>query len=208
MTKRSKILVAGVALLGLAAAGTATAVQAHERWGGGHHGYHHARGGQSCDMGKWGGGRHGHKGMRAHRKGMHGHGGMHMWRFMERYDANGDKSVTIEEIETVRSDALKKFDADGNGQLSLEEYQALWLDRMHRRMVRDFQRYDVDGDAQVTIEEYVEPAKKRAERFDRNDDGALNRDDRPRPRDGFMGKGKRQGPPPANTDSETDGSSG
>lgn len=168
MTTRSRVLIAGVALIGLAAAGFAATGTAHERSGGVHkkyHGTHHAYAGKR------------HHGMDRHGK-RHGHRMMRF--FMERHDADGDKRVTLEEIETVRTDRVGEFDSDGDGRLSLEEYEALWLDQMRRRMVRSFQRYDVDGDAQVTQEEYVDPVLKRAERFDRNRDGAIDRDDRRR----------------------------
>jgi Ca2+-binding EF-hand superfamily protein len=124
--------------------------------------------------------RHGKDGRWAHMGRKGGHHGFRAARFMETYDTDNDGKVTKEELETVRKDKLAKFDADNDGQLSLDEYQALWVDAMRERIVRSFQRFDSDGDAKVTGEEYQTPMDRMFRRLDRNDDGALSRDDRRR----------------------------
>ncbi|MCV9962471.1 hypothetical protein OIU34_11215 [Pararhizobium sp. BT-229] len=43
---------------------------------------------------------------------------------MKRLDTNGDKKVSLEEIQARTSEAFKTFDADGNGQVTREEIKA------------------------------------------------------------------------------------
>ncbi|MGE4247683.1 MAG: EF-hand domain-containing protein, partial [Parvibaculaceae bacterium] len=112
---------------------------------------------------------------------MHGHHGMGMHRvraFMERYDTNKDGKVTQDEINANRADWLTEFDTDKDGALTLQEFQSLWLKARHERMVREFQRFDRDGDGKVTLEEYQRPLSEIVERMDRNDDGAISKEDR------------------------------
>jgi len=96
---------------------------------------------------------------------------------MERYDADNDKKVTQEEINTNREAWHKEFDANNDGKLSLEEFKQLFLKARAQRIVRQFQRFDRDGDAGVTPDEYLRPMKNMVEMRDRNGDGALSRED-------------------------------
>jgi Ca2+-binding EF-hand superfamily protein len=99
-------------------------------------------------------------------------------RLMERFDTNADGKLTQKELNDSRSAMLAKYDANKDGKLSLKEFEGLWLEFTQRRMVRSFQRLDVDGDASVTLDEYLKPFAKIVERLDRNEDGALSREDR------------------------------
>jgi Ca2+-binding EF-hand superfamily protein len=159
MQRRTKLFIAlgAVGLLGLSAADMAFADR-----GRGHHGYHNGYHGDHA--------RRGHHGKMRHR----------IRAFTERYDTNRDGRVMQEEIDANRTEWVREFDANNDGQLSLEEFQNLWLRARFERMVREFQRFDRNGDAQVTLEEYREPLSDLVERLDRNDDGALSRDDRSR----------------------------
>jgi Ca2+-binding EF-hand superfamily protein len=182
MQKRTKMIVAVAAagLLGTAVVGGAVA--GSRGHGGGHgsqgmtHGMGHGMGpgGMGHGMGHGGSGHHGAKGMRHMIK-----------RFAERYDANDDGKISQEEINTNRTEWHKKFDTDGNGTLSLKEFEALWLEAKRQRMVRAFQRLDEDGDAAMTLEEYLEPLSDAVERWDRNGDGVLSREDRRSGRQGM-----------------------
>jgi Ca2+-binding EF-hand superfamily protein len=113
------------------------------------------------------------------RRGMGGGPGMMGRQLAERYDANKDGKVTQEEIDVNRGQWVSDFDSDKTGTLSLEEFEKLWLKARFERMVREFQRFDRDGNGQVTLDEYKEPMSDMVERFDRNNDGALSREDRP-----------------------------
>lgn len=126
--------------------------------------------------GRWGGGDGFHQ-AKFERGGPKGHG--RMMKMFESFDTNGDGALTQEEIDGFRSARLTAFDANGDSVLTLEEYRALWLDAMNERMVDAFQRFDADGDGQVTGEEFNAPFAKLVARADRNDDGKLDRSDRP-----------------------------
>ena len=131
---------------------------------------------------------------RGGRRGWHGGGGEghRMERMIERFDADGDGSITREEVIETRTERLNSFDTDGNGTLSLEEYQALWLDAMRERMVDQFQAHDDVGDGVVTVEDFTERFDRMVRRLDRNGDGVIDATDRRRPgRDGG-----RRGPAP------------
>ncbi|MCB1500963.1 MAG: EF-hand domain-containing protein [Bauldia sp.] len=92
---------------------------------------------------------------------------------IERFDANGDGSITLEEVLEVSAEKVKTFDADGDGALSLEEYKALWTDAMNEQIVRSFQFHDPDGDAKVTLDEYTQSFEKMFARIDRDGDGSF-----------------------------------
>ena len=166
MKTGTRTLIAAVAVALVGAAGVATFATAHgdREWRGG--GHHEMRGGH-----------HGHR-MRGHHRGQRR--GARMERLMERFDSNGDGSLTQAELDTARTDLLARFDTNADGSLSLEEFGPLWLDVRQRRIVRGFQRLDADGDAVVTVEEFLDPFADAVARMDRNGDGALSADDRRR----------------------------
>ena len=180
-----KIIAGTVAVVALAVAIPLTVASAdgHRGHGGGHHGERgHMMHGQHG-----GGGHHG----RGHRRGGK-KAQIRLMKALERFDANGDGSISQEEVDQYRADRLKQFDADGDGMLTLEEYEALWMDVMRKRMVRRFQRHDSDGDGKITAEEFAERTKHMVMMRDRNDDGVLNKDDLRRGRMG-RGQGRPQG---------------
>ena len=100
---------------------------------------------------------------------------------IKQFDTNNDGKLTQQEIDAARQARLTEFDADKNGALSLEEYQALWLDAMHRAMVRAFQANDTDGDGSITIVEFQARFADLVEDLDRNGAGELTRDELRRP---------------------------
>lgn len=177
MKTTSKMAIAAAALIAVGALGTtAFAHRQGGGYGGGQHGGGHHGGGHGGGYhggGKGGGeyGRGRHRGGKGHGR---GHGARHM---MERYDANDDKKVTQEEINTNREAWHKEFDVNNDGKLSLDEFKQLFLKARAERIVRQFQRFDRDGDAGLTTEEYLRPLADMVEMRDRNGDGAISRED-------------------------------
>ena len=172
MKTTSKMAIAAAALIAVGAVGTAA--YAHKHGGGYGGGYHGGGHGGGYHGGGHGGGGYG----RGHRRGGKGHGMRHRVRkMMDRYDANNDRKITQEEINTNREAWHKEFDANNDGKLSLDEFKQLWLKARARRIVREFQRFDRDGDAGVTQDEYLKPMADLVEMRDRNGDGALSRED-------------------------------
>ena len=114
--------------------------------------------------------------------GMHGgghHQGMMGGQFRsmaERYDLDQDGEIAQEEIDRNRAEWHAEFSGDGDA-MTLEQFQDLWLRARRHQMVREFQRFDRDGDGEITLEEYQRPMAGFVERYDRNDDQALSRDD-------------------------------
>lgn len=163
MTKGKKIAIAAgiVGLLGVA--GLAGAAYA-DRSG---YGWHHGGG---WHQGWEGRGKYGH---RRHMRRM----GMRM---MERFDTDNDGRITRTEVDTVRKDLVTKHDADKDGKITLQEFEGIWLEMMRPRMVRRFQFFDRDGDASISAEEIDRPINRMFSRMDRNDDGAISKEDRPR----------------------------
>lgn len=95
-------------------------------------------------------------------------------------DANGDGSLSQEEINTAVNARFAEFDADKNGSLSLQEFEALWAEITKPVAVRAFQFLDPDGDAAVAKAELDQRFGTIVSHLDRNNDGVLSRDDRPR----------------------------
>lgn len=106
---------------------------------------------------------------------------------IEQFDADKDGKLTQAELDQSRAAQHAKFDANKDGKLTLKEYEALWLDAMRTRMVRNFQRHDTDGDAVVTVEEFGARFANMIERLDRNNDGALSKEDRRQRHEGRRG---------------------
>ena len=123
-----------------------------------------------------------------------GHMGMMARQMMERYDADKDGKLSQEEIDQNRGSWHGEFDGDKNATLSLDEFKSLWLKAKQDVMVREFQSFDRDGNGQVTLDEYKQPMASMVTDMDKNGDGVLSRDDRPkhgeRMRDDRKGKDK------------------
>ncbi|MGE0232230.1 MAG: EF-hand domain-containing protein [Flavobacteriaceae bacterium] len=163
--KKKTLLIAGVAAIALTGI-TAGAVQADGRW----HERDGFRGERHGMMG-------GHDMMGG--PGMMGGRGDLIRRLAEDADTDKDGKLTQAEIDAAQNARFEKYDADKDGKLNLDEFQNLLTEVMRPMTVRAFQRMDPDGDAAITKDEFDKPLSNIVERMDRNDDGALSRDDRP-----------------------------
>ena len=94
--------------------------------------------------------RGGHHGK--HRHGRHG-GGEMMRTLFDAVDADGDGTVTREEVDSYRASRLAEVDASGDGALSIGEFDTLYRDFTRSRMVDMFQDLDADGDGVISAAE-------------------------------------------------------
>jgi hypothetical protein len=101
-----------------------------------------------------------------------------MGQIIEMADANGDRAVTQDEIDTFRAGIVADADTSGEGDISLDEFQGIYLKLTRDNMVDAFQRLDADGDGAVTQPEMDRRLGDVIDRMDRNGDGKLDRDDR------------------------------
>ena len=123
-------------------------------------------------------------------------------RMMERFDTDKDGKVTQAEIDAVQAQRFAGANTDGQPGVTIAEFEPAFWGERREMMVRAFQRLDQDGDGVVTEEEFNRPTAEMVSRMDRNDDGALSRDDRGgRHGDGRHGDGRR-GPMPPPVDDE------
>ncbi|WP_436644085.1 EF-hand domain-containing protein [Microbaculum sp. FT89] len=194
MKTSTTLLVAAGAVL--AVIGVGSAVYADSGWRG--HGFGPCRDGGMRGMMH---GEHGPMGDRfgGHFSGQMGGmtGPMVAKRMFELADTDKDGKLTQAEIDAARTQRFETYDTNGDGKLSLTEFGALFSEITEPATVRAFQFLDPDGDAEITKEEFDKPGTRLVERFDRNGDGVLSRDDRPhgfdRVRGGHGGYGPKDG---------------
>ncbi len=96
---------------------------------------------------------------------------------VDQVDVDKDGTITHQEIEEHRQQILADYDANQDNTLQLAEFEPLWLAVMRNKMVDHFQHLDQDGDGQVTDSELAEPLSKIMTHRDKNNDGALSRDE-------------------------------
>lgn len=134
MKRLTKLTLAAVASLGLAAVAVPVVAQQGQKQHGG-----------MMDGGM---------GMMGHHGGMMG-GGMGMMGGAQSYamvtfDTNKDGTLSPEEMTAGIQAELGTYDTDANGTLSLEEFAVMHAAHTRPMTVRAFQMHDADGDAQVT----------------------------------------------------------
>lgn len=77
---------------------------------------------------------------------------------MQKFDADGDGTVTPDEMRTQLQAKLTEYDNDGDGSLVIAEFEALHSAMIREMMVDKFQHLDGDGDGAITAEEMTAPA--------------------------------------------------
>jgi Ca2+-binding EF-hand superfamily protein len=88
------------------------------------------------------------------------HGSMMDGGMMQMFDADGDGTVTPEELRTQLQAKLAEYDGNGDGLLSIAEFEILHSAMIREAMVDRFQYLDANGDGAVTAEEMTAPATK------------------------------------------------
>ena len=96
--------------------------------------------------------------------------------FLQKYDKDRDGRVSKKEFPHERRFA--EIDANGDGVLSKPEIEEALDKRMRESKLGFFERFDLNGDGKVTRAEFTGPAAD-FEKRDRNNDGVIDRSDRP-----------------------------
>lgn len=110
-------------------------------------------------------GRHGGHGV--------GHFGMGGHAFLQEMDANGDRSVTREEIDSFNKARAAEIDADKDGAITVEELDAWHEAQRRKRMAAHLATMDSDGDGKVSVAELEAATTWRLARLDRDGDGTI-----------------------------------
>lgn len=94
-----------------------------------------------------------------------------LW-LLAKYDENGDKVITIDEISEKRKQIFARMDGDADGGVSFDEY--LEVDKAKRQMLLKarFDKLDLDQDGNLSGEEYCSYLGS-FERFDHDGDGNI-----------------------------------
>ena len=152
MKRYTKLALAAVAILGLAAVAVPAIAQQGQM--------------------KHGGMMGGHDGMMGGGMGMMM--GVAQHHAMATFDTNKDGTLSPDEMTAGIQAELKSYDKDANGMLSLEEFAVMHTAHTRPMTVRAFQMHDADGDAQVTEAEMAEMAAMMQSHMDGQQDGMPN----------------------------------
>ncbi|TVR97244.1 MAG: hypothetical protein EA406_10255 [Rhodospirillales bacterium] len=100
-------------------------------------------------------------------------------RLFDRFDIDGDGTITREEFEAVHAERFDAADKDGDGQITLEEWLATRPGTGWRtdRAEAVFHRLDQAGDGVITREEFDAMASWRFDQLDLAGDGVVTRDE-------------------------------
>ena len=106
------------------------------------------------------------------------HGGKGM---VEKFDTDGDGSITQEEVEAYKAERFAEADANDDGSLTMEEIEnfreAERARMMEQHKQRMFDRQDEDGDGTISLDEFDQGSGKIFERVDADDDGVITEDE-------------------------------
>ncbi|WP_291729537.1 EF-hand domain-containing protein [Leisingera sp. F5] len=107
----------------------------------------------------------------------YGHHGPKM--SFEEIDADGNGEVTKAEIQALKEARFSKADADGDGKLTLEEMQAHAQARANERAARMLERFDKDGDGALSKDEMPQPrrAGRMFDRMDADGSGGISKEE-------------------------------
>ncbi len=94
-----------------------------------------------------------------------------MW-LLAKYDVNGDREISVNEIGKKRQKMFVHMDDDQDGSVSFDEYQVLDTKRRQLILKARFNKLDVDQNGHVDTQEYSSYLGS-FERFDSNRDGRL-----------------------------------
>ncbi len=100
----------------------------------------------------------------------------HMLRLL---DTDSDGRITMAEIAAEQGRLIAAADLDGDGKLSVEEFRRRGRWFLQLGAVSTFDLMDADGDRSLTASEIKAPSERWARRYDRNADGAIDKNEIP-----------------------------
>ncbi len=136
----------------------------------------------------------------AKKEGHHGRPGM-----MEKIDANGDGTVTVEESAAASNKQFDELDKDKDGVITAADMEARMKEmearheekmkekaaegvvppanderrqKMHDGMMKRFSAMDADGDGKVTREQFAEQGEKKFSEIDKDGNGSVSNEER------------------------------
>ncbi len=92
---------------------------------------------------------------------------------LAKYDANGDRVISIDEVEEKRKQAFARMDFDLDGDVSFEEYERLDRERRNLLLQARFVKLDSNQDGRLTGQEYASYLGS-FDRMDQNGDGQVS----------------------------------
>lgn len=111
---------------------------------------------------------------------------------MKHFDADGDGVVSVEEIRARNLERAEAIDANKDGIISIEELEAhrqlMRAERQARRQQHWLERLDANKDGVVSVEEFVAAREAMIQRLDRNGNGIIDPEERPRRGRGHHGR--------------------
>jgi Ca2+-binding EF-hand superfamily protein len=93
--------------------------------------------------------------------------------FWKQYDLNGDGKITPSEFAAVRATCFLRYDANGDRMLTREEVKRASPPQFADRLDATFSRLDLDGDGLISREEFDRESDRLFRQWDTNGDGVL-----------------------------------
>ncbi len=131
-------------------------------------------------------------------------GGDRVKMLLERFSKNGDGKVALEDLPAQIRERLAKFDKNGDKVLDRSELKDAPLpelggdvNRMLERVKQMMQSLDKDGDGKVALVDMPAEFKERLARFDKNNDGQIEKSELSELKSMMGGEGGNAGGPAA-----------
>ncbi|MCK5720173.1 MAG: EF-hand domain-containing protein [Thiomargarita sp.] len=90
-------------------------------------------------------------------------------RLMERFDIDQDGNITLDEVQTVRTDHFTQMDVDKNGLVSVEE-----LDNFKAKMMEQYRNNNPQANGKRAGNRDCSKRGNQIERLDNNEDGQIS----------------------------------
>lgn len=71
-----------------------------------------------------------------------------------KYDANGDNTISVDEVASKRDKIFSYMDADDDGTVSFAEYQSLDVRKREVLLEARYKKLDLDHDGRISAKEY------------------------------------------------------